>query len=200
MPALLLSLLLATFTANAAEPAPRVITLPAQPGPHWFWLSDVVLHRTALFDADSASLLGTISSGTGGVGFVISPLFSADHREIYIAETYYARGVRGERTDVVTVYDAATLRPLDEIGIPPKRAEYFPGVAANALSDDGRFMAVFNLTPSQSLSIVDVKARRFAAEIATPGCSLAYAAGARRFPMLCADGTALRVALDDDGQ
>src|SRR5213594_2356258 len=199
MPALLLCLLLAAFSADAAEPAPRVVTLPAQPGPHWFWLSDVVLHRTALFDADSASLLGTISSGTGGVGFVISPLFSADHREIYLPESYYARGVRGERTDVVTVYDAATLRPLAEIGIPPERAEYFPGTAANALSDDGRFMAVFNLTPATSLSIVDVKARRGTAHVSTPGCSLVYAAGARRFLMLCANGAALSVLLDDEG-
>src|SRR5207245_8785419 len=146
-------------------------------------------------------LLGQSSSGTAGVGFVIAPLFAPDHRESYLAETYYARGVRGKRTDVVTVYDAATLRPLgDEIEIPAERAEYFPGTAANALSDDGRFMAVFNLTPSQSLSIVDVKGRRFAAEIPTPGCSLVYAAGNRRFLMLCADGTALRIAIDDDGQ
>src|SRR5690349_25140744 len=128
MRALVLFLLLAAFGAEAAEPAPRVVTLPAQPGPHWFWLSDVILHRTALFDADKASLLGTISSGTGGVGFVISPLFSPNHREIYLAETYYARGVRGERTDVVTVYDAVTLQPVDEIVIPPKRAEYVPGL------------------------------------------------------------------------
>jgi methylamine dehydrogenase heavy chain len=185
--------------APAEQPA-RTIALPAEPGRHWFWMSDVILHRTALFDADRASLLGTISSGSAGVGFVISPLFAPDHREIYLAETYYARGVRGERTDVVTVYDTATLQPLDEIVIPPKRAEYFPGIAANALSDDGRFMAVFNLTPAQSLTIVDVKARRFTTEIGTPGCSLAYAAGDRRFLMLCADGAALRVALDDEGQ
>src|SRR5213593_482508 len=195
---------LAASGVAGAGPQPetvgKVVALPARPGPHWFWLSDILLHRTALFDADAGELLATLSSGTGGVGFVIAPLFAPDHREVYLAETYYSRGVRGERTDVVTVYDAATLLPLDEIGIPPKRAEYFPGVAANALSDDGRFMAVFNLTPSQSLSIVDVKARRFAAEIGTPGCSLVYAAGDRRFLMLCADGAALRIALDDEGQ
>src|SRR5437879_2035302 len=161
MPALLLRLLLRAFGPEASAPAPRVVTLPAQPGPHWFWLSDVVLHRTALFDADSASLLGTISSGTGGVGFVISPLFSADHREIYLAETYYARGVRGERTDVVTIYDARTLKPLDEITIPPLRGEYFPGNAADALTADRRVMEVFNVTPATSLAIVDVQARRF---------------------------------------
>src|SRR6266436_3657822 len=100
MPALLLCLLLAAFGAEAAEPAPRVVTLPAQPGPHWFWLSDVLLHRTALFDADRGALLGTITSGSAGAGFVIAPLFAPDHHEIYLAETYYSRGVRGERTDV----------------------------------------------------------------------------------------------------
>jgi methylamine dehydrogenase heavy chain len=182
-----------------AETVGTVATLPARPGPHWFWLSDVLLHRTALFDADTGGLLGTITSGSGGVGFVITPLFSADHREIYLAETYYARGVRGERTDVVTVYDATTLQPLAEIAIPPKRGEWFPGNAANALSDDGRFMAVFNLTPATSVSIVDVKERTFTAEIGTPGCSLVFAAGPRRFLMLCANGGALSVGIDDAG-
>ena len=185
--------------AAEAETVGRSLTLPERPGPHWFWLSDILLHRTALFDADTGELRATLSSGTAGVGFVIAPLFAPDHREVYLAETYYSRGVRDERTDVVTVYDASTLQPLDEIGIPPRRAEYFPGNAANALSDDGRFVAVFNLTPVTSLSIVDVKARRFTTEVSTPGCSLVYAAGAHRFLMLCANGTALTVALDDTG-
>src|SRR5262249_21328529 len=133
-----------------ADTVGTVATLPARPGPHWFWLSDILLHRTALFDADTGGLLGTITSGSGGVGFVITPLFSADHREIYLAETYYSRGVRGEPTDVVTVYDARTLAPLAEVPIPAKRAEYFPGNGSSALSDDGRLMAVFNLTPMAS--------------------------------------------------
>jgi methylamine dehydrogenase heavy chain len=181
------------------ETVGKVMSLPARPGSHWFWLSDILLHRTALFDADSGQLLGQISSGTAGVGFVVVPLFSPDHREVYLAETYYSRGVRGERTDVVTVYDAQTLRPVEEIVIPPKRAEYFPGNAANALSDDGRFMAVFNITPATSVSIVDLKARRFTTEIDTPGCSLVFAAGTRRFLMLCANGGTLSVTLDEQG-
>jgi len=191
----------------APRPAPaqptdlgRVERLPEQPGAHWFWLSDVLLHRTALFDADRGALLGTITAGSPGVGFVINPLFSRERHEIYLAETYYARGVRGERTDVVTVYDDRTLAPLHEIPLPPHRAEYFAGIAANALSDDGRFLAVFNLTPATSLSIVDVVARRFVAEVPTPGCSLVYAGGARRFFMLCANGEALVVTLDDTGE
>ena len=177
-----------------------VRSLPAEPSPHWFWISDILLHRTTLFDGDDGRLLGTINSGAAGSGFVIYPLFSADHREIYIAETYWSRGIRGERTDVVTVYDARTLLPAAEIEIPAKRGEYFPGNASNALSDDGRFMAVFNITPASSLTIVDVKARKFVAEIDTPGCSLVFAAGPRRFFMICGDGQALVVMLDDEGR
>src|SRR5206468_6909242 len=87
----------------------------------------------------------------------------------------------------------------DEVVIPPERAEYYPGNASSALSDDGRFMAVFNLTPVTSVSIVDVKERRFLAKVPTPGCSLVYTAGARRFFMLCANGGTLTVTLDDAG-
>jgi methylamine dehydrogenase heavy chain len=203
LPAVLLSALLAADGA-AAQPAPEPMgvsrTLPERPGPHWFWQSDLVLHRTALFDADSGDMLGSISAGTAGVGFIVAPMFSRDHREIYVAESYFSRGVRGERTDVVTVYDARTLQPLHEIPIPPKRAEYFPGNAPNALSDDGRFVAVFNLTPMTSLSIVDVQARRFTTEVQTPGCSLVYPAGPRRFFLLCANGAALTVTLDEEGR
>jgi methylamine dehydrogenase heavy chain len=198
--AALLWLVAGGIAAAEWESVGKVVTLPERPGPHWFWLSDVLLHRTALFDADTGEQLGAISSGTAGVGFVIAPLFSPDRREIYLAETYYTRGVRGERSDVVTVYDARTLQPLEEIAIPPKRGEYFPGNAANALTDDGRFMAVFNITPGMSLSIVDLKARRFTVEIPAPGCGLAYGAGARRFLMLCANGSALVVTVDEEGR
>lgn len=184
----------------APETVGHVASLPTTVGPHWFWLSDIILHRTALFDADQGEQLGIITAGTPGVGFVIAPLFAAQQREIYIAESYYSRGVRGERTDVVTVYDGRSLKPIAEIPIPPKRAEFFPGNAANALSDDGRFMAIFNLTPASSLSIVDLQARTFTTEVPTPGCSLAYAAGPRRFFSLCADGAALVVDLGSDGK
>lgn len=194
---------LAAVSAWAADLEPetvgRVFELPARPGPHWFWASDILLHRTALFDAADGRLLGTLNSGSAGSGFVIFPLFSPDHSEIYIAETYWSRGIRGERSDVVTVYDARKLVPKAEIDIPDKRGEYFPGNASNALSDDGRFMAIFNITPATSLSIVDVQERRFVTEVEAPGCSLVFAAGPRRFFMLCGNGGALVVQLDDRG-
>jgi hypothetical protein len=51
-----------------------------------------------------------------------------------------------------------------------------------------------------SLSIVDVRERRFVTEVQTPGCSLVYTAGPRRFFMLCANGGALVVTVDDEGR
>lgn len=199
----LLAALAGPRPAGAADLAPekvgRVFELPASPGPHWFWASDILLHRTTLFDAADGRLLGTISSGSAGSGFVIQPLFAPTHDEIYIPETYWSRGIRGERTDVVTVYDARTLKPKAEIAIPAERGEYFPGNAANALTDDGRFLAVFNITPATSLTIVDVKERRVAGKVEAPGCALVFAAGPRRFFMLCGNGSALVVQLDDRG-
>jgi methylamine dehydrogenase heavy chain len=193
--AVLAALLAAGARADVPlDPVGRVLEVP-EPTPHRVWVSDFLLRRTTLVDADSGGFLGTLSAGTG----VVAPHFSPDGNEVYLAETYYARATRGERVDVVTIYDARSLRPLHEIAIPPRRADDANWAADSALSDDGRFLAVFNLTPATSLSIVDLRERRFAGEIETPGCSLVYGAGPRRFLMICADGAALAVRVADDG-
>jgi methylamine dehydrogenase heavy chain len=180
----------------AAEPLGSVLELPRPPSPHWIVVGDFVLRRAALLDLDSGRFLGQLSSGVG----VIAPLVSAQRGEIYLPETYYSRGSRGGRSDLVTVYDGATLAPLAEVAIPPERADVVHGVAQAALLDDGRTLAVLNFTPANSVTIVDVAARRFIGKIATPGCSLVYAAGPHRFAMLCGDGTLLLVTLDDAGR
>jgi methylamine dehydrogenase heavy chain len=179
----------------ASEPVGRVELLPDRPGPHWLWVSDMLLRRTSLFDGDSGRMLGMLSGDLG----VVVPTFSPDHREIYLVSTHYARGTRGQRTDEVTIHDAARLEPLAEVVIPPKRAEHFSWVGSAAVSDDGRFLAVYNYTPATSLSIVDVRERRFVGEIETPGCSLVYTTGARRFAMICGDGSLLDIVLDESG-
>jgi methylamine dehydrogenase heavy chain len=170
--------------------------LPAPPQPHWVFASDALLRRSALIDLEADRMLGVIDGGFG----ITTPVVSPDGRTIYLPETHFSRGSRGERTDVVTFYDSRSLAPTAEVVIPPKRAMNILAVANASLSDDGRFLAVFNMTPATSLSIVDTQRRQLAGEIATPGCSLVYAAGTRRFLMLCADGSLLTVRLDDDGR
>ncbi len=194
-----LLLVLPGAAANADVPIEtigRVETLSDPPEPHWVWVSDILLQRNALLDVDRGDFLGMISTGYGPV----TPFFPRRRSEFYVPETYYSRGSRGDRSDVVTVYESSTLTPVDEIAIPARRAMNVLPTANNALSDDDRFLAVFNMTPATSLSIVDVEGRRFAGEIATPGCSLVYAAGPRRFLMICADGALLSVVIDDDGR
>jgi len=184
--------------ARGTEPSAEKVgevTLAPPPAPHQVWLADFVLKRTALLDGDAGRFLGMLSTGVGA----IAPVFSQARGEIYLPETYYSRGSRGERTDVVTVYDVATLAPAAEIAIPPRRADVVHAMGLATLLDDGRFLAIYNFSPATSVSIVDVAERRFAGEIATPGCALVYGAGPRRFAMLCGDGTLLQVALDERG-
>lgn len=174
----------------------RVETLGVPLSPHLVWASDVVMRRLVLADLESGDTLGMVDGGFG----VTSALFARTRAELYVPETHYSRGARGERSDVVTIYDALALRPVAEVGIPPRRA-INPLPSANAaLTDDDRFVLVFNMTPATSVSVVDVERRSFSAEIATPGCSLVYAAGARRFVSPCADGALLVVTLDEEGR
>jgi methylamine dehydrogenase heavy chain len=178
----------------------QVERLPEYPGAHWVWVLDANLSsmpdgRAYLFDVDSGRSLGSLNTGYSFVAFALPPAYD----EIYSAETYYSRHTRGVRTDVVTVYDPATLSPTAEIVLPPKRASTIPRLNDSALTDDGRFMAVFNLTPATSLSIVDTRAKRFVGEIAIPGCSLAFPAGAHTFFSPCFNGGVLVTELNPDG-
>ncbi len=196
--------------AGAAAPVGSASPLPAEEvgvagpvawSPHLLWVNDIAFPampdgRAILIDADTGAMRGMISGGYGHN----SLLFSPDGRRIYNPETYYARGTRGERTDVITVYDAGRLAPLSEVVIPAKRFLSMPLLANQRLIDDGRLLLVYNFTPAQTVTVADVRAGRMLAEFDTPGCSLIFPLGERRFAMLCADGGLLDIALGADGK
>ncbi|MFM7275216.1 MAG: amine dehydrogenase, partial [Gammaproteobacteria bacterium] len=46
--------------------------------------------------------------------------FSPDNTRIYAGETMYTRGNRGDRLDLLSIYDASTLKLLKEIPVPPR--------------------------------------------------------------------------------
>jgi methylamine dehydrogenase heavy chain len=165
--------------ASLAELAPEPLVnegpLPAHPGPHWVWVNDIVFDymadgRAYLIDADMGTFRGMLSTGYGYLGIV--PARSSD--TLYSPETYFSRGTRGTRTDVVTLYDPKTLSPNAEIPIPPKRAAIMPMVNAAVLTDDERFLLIYNLprrsrsaslTPAAAAS--SVKSTRRAAHSST---------------------------------
>lgn len=197
-------MLLLPLTGQAevkAEGLPPTLVLPAEINPHWVWVNDIVFHHMAdgkayLVDGDTGRFLGMLSTGYGFVGVVLP----SDYAQIYSPETYFSRGTRGERTDVITFYDPQKLTPTAEVIIPPKRFAAMPTNNYSALTDDDRFLLVYNFTPAQSVSVIDVKERRFVTEIETAGCALVMPSGNRSFIMLCGNGGLLTVTLNDKGE
>lgn len=192
--------LLLLFQVGLATDEMTIATLPAEYKPHWVWVNDMALGHVSdgkaiLVDADSGTYLGQLDTG----GFFMKLELPDGKPEIYSASTFFTRVNRGERTDAVTIFDPVTLSPVDEIIIPPKRKTGMATLAHSALTDEQRFMLVFNMTPAQSVSVVDMHERTFTAEIATPGCALVYPSGVRRFQMLCGDGSLMTVSLKKDG-
>ena len=194
--------LLSSYAIHSADIQLEIATievLPDKPHPHWVWINDVVFShaeagKSFLVDGDSGEMLGMLSTGFAFLTLAIPN----DYSELYSPETYYSRGSRGERTDIVVVYDSKTLFPIAEIKIPPKRAEMLGTLYHSVLTDDDRFLAIYNFTPAQSISVIDVKQRKFIEEIAIPGCALIYPV-ANVLNTLCGDGTLLSLALNNTG-
>ena len=185
----------------AIEGVPPSEVLPAKANPHWVWVDDIVFHHMAdgkayLLDGDSGVFLGMLSTGTGFVGLELP----TDYSQLYSPETYFSRGTRGERTDVITFYDPRELKPTGEVIIPSKRFSAMPTENNSAITDDNRFLIVYNFTPAQSVSVIDLKERKLVGETDTAGCAMVLPSGNRRFQMMCGDGSLLTVSLDDKGE
>ena len=146
--------------------------------------------------ADAGRFVGELDTGFGSMRVVPS----LDGRVIYSPETYFSRGTRGERTDVISLYDPAHLSFISEIQIPPKRSSNLPMMANAQLTDDGRFLMVYNFNPGQSITVVDTQTRKFVGEIESSGCALIYPTGNRSFFSICADGALLNTVIDDTGK
>lgn len=195
----LLSTLAAAGPPLANEPASTAV-LPLA-APHWVWVNDIAFFnmpdgRATLVDGDTGAVLGMLSTGYNFNAVVIPRRGSV----IYSPESYYSRGTRGVRTDVVTLYDTRTLAPIGEIPIPIERAAIMPTRSAAALTDDDRFLLIYDFAPAQSVTIVDTRSRKLVGKVGIPGCALIYPTGPRRFFSICADGALLEVTLDDAGR
>lgn len=188
--------------AQAELPAEELgqVTLPFPPEPHRAYVVDVefenmIATRVTVIDPDNKRMLGMLS--TGGMAPMVP---SRDQKRLYTADTYWSRYVRGTRTDMLTAWDSSTLSPLWEVEIPPKRANSITERYALTTSSDDRFVYIYNFTPSTSVTVVDVQARKAVNEIAISGCILNYPVGARRFASLCGDGSLQVLTLDDNGK
>jgi methylamine dehydrogenase heavy chain len=126
--AALLSLASCTRLFAAAPLPAEHLTLTSMPpdSPHRIYVLDEAFFneidaRVHLFDGDTYRRLGQIDVGFTP-GFNLSP----DGKTSVAATTYFSRGSRGTRTDVVEFTDNATLKTTHEIVLPPKRAMTLP--------------------------------------------------------------------------
>jgi methylamine dehydrogenase heavy chain len=178
------------------DPTMKIEKLPAKYPTGWAFLNyagDRIELRNV--GADSREVKAQLQAHDSAT------LLVSDRRpEIYVADTVWSRGVRGARTDFITIYDAQTMNVAGEIVLPgTKRALITAMEGLFAFTDDQRLALVFNFTPAASVAVVDLVKRQPLGEIDIPGCSLVYPSGTRGFSTLCSSGTLLTVRLDASG-
>ncbi|WP_373873601.1 amine dehydrogenase large subunit [Pseudomonas pseudonitroreducens] len=199
---LALSTCLAMGAAQAELPTESIgeTVLPFPPSPHRAYIVDVefenfIAGRVTVVDPEQKKMLGMVSTG-----FVAPSTLSHDEKTLYSADTFYSRGTRGVRTDVLTAWDTSNLRPKWEVEIPAKRASILTQKYALGTSSDDRFVYIYNFTPSTSVTVVDTQEKKVASEIAISGCVLNYPVGKRAFASLCGDGQLQITRIGDDGK
>ncbi|HLZ98030.1 MAG TPA: amine dehydrogenase large subunit [Steroidobacteraceae bacterium] len=179
-----------------AEIIPKVEKLPARYPTTWSWLNyagDRIELRNV--GSDSREVKGQLAAHDSA-----TLLVADDRPEIYVADTVWARGARGARTDFITIYDKQTFEAIGEIVLPgTKRALITAMEGLIAFTDEQRMALVFNFTPASSVTVVDLVKRKPLGEIEIPGCSLVYPSGPRGFFTLCSSGTLLSIRLDANG-
>ena len=203
LPALILVVAAVAAVVAHAELEPEQLStrkLPAAWHPHWVWVNDLagfgIDAKAYLIDAENSRMLGMLSTSIIHDALVLPK----NHKAIYASDTFYSRHTRGVRTDVVTIYDPIRLAPVGEVIIPPKQMIGGPNIWQSQLTDDDRFLLVYNFTPAQSVTVVDTAVPALVGEIETPGCMFLFPSGPRRFHMICTNGAILTVRLDEDGK
>jgi methylamine dehydrogenase heavy chain len=202
---LIAPLMLAT-AAHAQLPKddiPSIEVLPARYPDTWIYAHDAAFYSLVAGKIIIVDAAADTREYKGAIGAAQFATFneSTVRGELYVSETFYSRGVRGDRSDVVSVYAKDSLARIAEIPLPgSKRALMVTKRYASRLIDNDRFLVVFNFNPSASATVVDLERRTVVATVELPGCSLLYPTGERGFTSLCGDGSTLTVHLDDSGR
>jgi len=192
-----------TWSASVCAQLPPdeigVVTLD-KPGPHRAYIIDsqfdnATSGKVVVVDPEQKKMLGMIPTG-----YLAPSVLSHDDTRVYSADTFWSRGVRGERTDVLTAWDTQTLAPAWEVEIPKKRANILMERNMLTMSNDDRFVYIYNFTPATSVTVVDTANESVASEIDIAGCVLDYPIGDLAFGSLCGDGSFQQINLDDSGQ
>jgi methylamine dehydrogenase heavy chain len=168
--------------------------------PHWVLILDpvfphLIASKVYIVDLDTLSYKGMINTG-----YLPNLALEPDGSAFHVAETYWSRGTRGERSDMITTYDMETLDPVNETALPQGRFLVVPKRQNVDLTTDGRYLLSYNMDPAMAVSLVDLQEQRYLGEIEIPGCGLALPTGPRSFASVCPDGSFSQVSFDPQGE
>jgi methylamine dehydrogenase heavy chain len=152
--------------AATVEPEEALVKTLPPTSPDWFFIrGGFNTDGTPIHDANSGKMVGLIDTSRRS-DMAFDPL----GKVYYVAETIWSKGNRGTRQDLLSVYDATTLKLQTEITLPGR---LIIGAQPNnfAVSEDGKTGYVYNLTPAASVNIVDLVKRKFVKAIDLPGCA-----------------------------
>ena len=185
----------------------RVETLPVPYPNDWVIVHDVAfdhmsLGRFMVLDTNGGDIKDYFKGSFNG-GFIAAFTQALGKPEMYVLEHYYDRGTRGNRTDVLTIYDKTTLEPVDEIILDDpklKRAEMLVSKYVISLIDDERFLLFYSFTPGTFVTVIDLEKREVVNGVPLPTCAGIYPTGKRGFSSLCGNGSMVSFQLDEHGQ
>jgi methylamine dehydrogenase heavy chain len=180
--------------ASYAEITPEESTVETLGQPNDDWFINFSTAGAYLFDSADGNMLGMLSLSA----FTPAITVNRSRGEVYAAESYFSRVYRGTREDVLTVYDISTMSPVAEIDIPDKFLEV-TGDSNIQMMGNARHLVLYNYSPAQSVSVIDVESRQFVGEISTPGCGMIMPVNNASFLMICGDGSLQLIRLTDDG-
>ena len=189
------------------DEAGKVETLPVPYPNDWVIVHDIAFDhmsvgRFMVLDTNGGDIKDFFKGSFNG-GFIAAFTQALKKPEMYVLEHYYDRGTRGNRTDVLTIYDRATLLPVDEIILDDpklKRAEILVSKFVISLIDDERFLLFYSFTPGTFVTVIDLEKREVVNGVPLPTCAGIFPTGESGFSSLCGNGSMVSYQLDEDGQ
>lgn len=192
--ALMLAVATTVFAAGSVELEQSDVATLKPNGPHRFFTMGFRDPSFGIFDADSGKLEGSIPAG-----YVPNLAIAPDNTQFFVSETYWTHGSRGQRQDLVSIWDAKTLKLIKEITL-PGRALVGGKLQNFQLSADGSKAYVYIMRPASSVVWVDLKKQAVGGTVEIPGCALIFPWGNSTFASLCGDGSLALVNLGNAAQ
>ena len=202
----LIALTLSTSWASAQESTvpdpiePEELTVESEisPGPNVFVASPSWggAGAVTVLSAEDLSYKGNFATGMTTQFFL-----NSDATVGYTASAFPERITYGPVKAYLQKFDVKTLKPLQEVELPPQFAQTAAQQPALVISPDGKWAYIQNATPATSITVVDLKSGAVASEIPNPGCWGIYLASkGSKFSSLCGDGSILTVKLNSKGK